>query len=55
MRQIKESDWKILRELKSKALERLCKEILLEIAQINADTDKTFYQRYLNTYKIVSG
>ena len=28
MREIKESDWKILRQLQSQALERLCKEIL---------------------------
>ena len=53
MRAIKESDWKILRQLESQALERLCKEILLEIAQINADTPKTFHERYLSIYKIL--
>ena len=53
MRAIKESDWKILRQLKSQALERLCEEILLEIAQINADTAKTFHERYLSVYKIL--
>ena len=53
MREIKESDWKILRQLQSLALERLCEEILLEIAQINADTAKTFHERYLSIYKIL--
>ena len=53
MRAIKESDWKILRQLESQALERLCKEILLEIAQINDDTAKTFHERYLSIYKLV--
>ena len=53
MREIKESDWKILRQLQSPALERLCKEILLEIAQINDDTAKTFHERYLSIYKIL--
>ena len=53
MSQIKESDWKILRQLESQALERLCEEILLEISSINADTAKTFHQRYLNIFDIV--
>ena len=53
MRAIKESDWKILRQLKSQALERLCKEILLEIAPINTDPAKTYYERYLSIYKIL--
>ena len=53
MREIKESDWKVLRQLKPQALERLCQEILLEIAQINDDTAKTFHERYLSIYKIL--
>ena len=53
MREIKESDWKLLRQSKSQALERLCKEILLEIETINADTGNTFHQRYLSIYKVV--
>ena len=53
MREIKESDWRILRQLKSQALERLCKEILQEVAQINDDTAKTFHERYLSIYKIL--
>ena len=30
MREIKESDWKILRQLHSDALERFCRRILLD-------------------------
>lgn len=32
MREIIESDWKLLRELKAGALERLCRRILIEVA-----------------------
>ena len=53
MRAIKESDWKILRQLKSQALERICKQILLELEQINADDTRSFYQRYLKIYEVV--
>ena len=53
MREIKESDWKILRQLQPQALERLCREILLEIETINADTGNTFHQRYLSIYETV--
>jgi len=53
MRAIKESDWKILRQLDSVALERICKQILLELEQINADNSKSAYQRYLNIFDLV--
>ena len=53
MRAIRESDWKILRQLKSQALERICKQILLELEQTNADNSKSFYQRYLSIYEVV--
>lgn len=53
VREIKESDWKTLRQLQSQALERLCKEILLEIASINTEDAKTFHERYLGIYEIL--
>ena len=53
MRAIKESDWKILRQLQSQVLERICKQTLLELEQINADNTKSFYQRYLSIYEVV--
>ena len=50
MREIKESDWKILRQLHSHALERFCERILLEIEQIRSDSTKSFHQKYLHIY-----
>jgi hypothetical protein len=53
MRQIKESDWKILRQLASEALERFCKRVLAEIEQINTDSTKNSHQKYLSIYEII--
>jgi hypothetical protein len=53
MRQIKESDWKILRQLKTEALEHFCKRVLLEIEQINTDSTKSFHQKYLDVYELI--
>ena len=40
LNQIIESDWKILRELKPLALERLCERALSEVVQLASDTRK---------------
>jgi hypothetical protein len=53
MREIKESDWKLLRQLHSEALERFCKQILLEIESINSDRAKSFHRKYLDTYALL--
>lgn len=53
MRQIKESDWKLLRQLHSEALERFCKQILLEIERINSDSAKSFHRKYLDIYEVL--
>jgi len=53
MREIKESDWKILRELLTVALERFCRQILSEIKQIDADSAKSFHQKYLDIFRLV--
>jgi inhibitor of KinA sporulation pathway (predicted exonuclease) len=50
MRQIKESDWKILRKIHTDAVERFCERILLEIEQIQSDSTKSFHQRYLEVF-----
>ena len=52
MHEIKESDWKILRHLHPVALERFCQQILLEIERINADSAKSFHQKYLDIYEV---
>jgi hypothetical protein len=53
MREIKESDWKLLRQLHSEALERFCKQILLEIELINSDRAKSFHRKYLDIYEVL--
>jgi hypothetical protein len=53
MRGIKESDWKILRQLKSEALERFCKRVLSEIESINTDSTKNSHQKYLDIYELI--
>ena len=53
MRQIKEADWKILRQLHRVALERFCERILLEIERIHADSTKSFHQKYLDIYQVI--
>src|SRR5215813_7777767 len=46
--EIKESDWKLLRQLHPVALERFCRRILEELERINSDSAKSFHQRYLD-------
>ena len=53
MREIKESDWKILRPLHSVALERFCQQILLEIERISSNRAKSFHQKYLDIYEVI--
>ena len=55
MRQIKESDWKIFRELHVVALERFCRRILDEVAAIVANGNETgsAHSHYLELYNLV--
>ena len=53
MREIKESDWKILRELQTVVLERFCRQILSEVKKIDADSAKSFHQKYLDIFRLV--
>ncbi len=53
MREIKESDWKILRQIHKEALERFCKQILSEVERINSDSAKNYHQRYLDLWKVL--
>jgi hypothetical protein len=50
---IKESDWKIFRELRELALDRFCKRVLDEINRAASDPKKTAHQRYLVIYKLI--
>jgi hypothetical protein len=53
MREIKESDWEILREVYPAALERFCEQILLEIGRIQSDNTESFHQRYTQIFKLL--
>jgi len=53
MREIKESDWKILRQVHKEALERFCEQILSEVERINSDSAKSFHKRYLDIWKVL--
>lgn len=53
MSEIKESDWKIFRQVSRDALERFCKQILSEIEQINSDSTKSSHQKYLDIYQVI--
>jgi hypothetical protein len=53
MREIKESDWKILRQVHKEALERFCEQVLSEIERINSDRAKSFHQRYLDIWQVL--
>jgi len=39
--------------LHSEALERFCKQILLEIERINSDRAKSFHRKYLDIYEVL--
>jgi len=46
-REIAESDWRVLRELKPIALDRFCRRLLDEIGRIGLDSSRTNHERYL--------
>ena len=53
MRQIKESDWKLFRQVHAEALERFSQRILLEIELVNSDRTKGFHERYLEIWAVL--
>ena len=50
---IKESDWKIFRELRSLALQRYCKRVMGDVDKIIHDTEGDAHERYIEMYKVV--
>lgn len=51
--EIRESDWKLFRELHPVALARFCEGVLSEITRLAADTTKTPHDRYGEIYQLV--
>jgi len=53
MREIKESDWKVLRQLFPLALDRFCELVLSEIDEIQEDDTTTRHQKYIGIFHIM--
>jgi hypothetical protein len=53
LRAIRESDWKLFRELRSVALERFCERVLDETVRVASEADKTSHERYLAVYALI--
>jgi hypothetical protein len=50
---IPESDWRVLRSIKTQAIERFCQRITIDIEKINTDPTITFHQKYLAIYSLI--
>src|SRR4051812_25780951 len=50
---IRESDWKILRDIKPLALDRLCQQILDEITAVARDPDQGSHAKYGKIYGLI--
>ena len=50
---MKESDWKIFKQIKEKAIERFCVESLEEFQEVIMDQTENAHNRYLLLYKLV--
>ncbi len=52
MREIKESDWKLLRRTHELALERYCGRVLDESERLHSDTTRSAHERYVAIYQL---
>jgi hypothetical protein len=52
-REIRESDWKLFRELHPIAVNRFCERVLSEITAVTSDTTKTPHTRYGDIFTLV--
>lgn len=50
---MKESDWKIFKQIKEKAIERFCEIALNEFAEVIDDDKEHVHNRYLLLYQLV--
>ncbi len=50
VRDIKESDWRILRQVHKAALDRFCDKALHELERIASDRSKSSHQKYLDVW-----
>jgi hypothetical protein len=52
-REIKESDWKVFREIHRVALERFCQQILSEIERAASDSNRSSHERYRVVFELI--
>ena len=50
---MKESDWKIFKKIKEKAIERYCSNALEELKEVIEDEKEDSHNRYLELYKLI--
>ncbi len=50
---MKESDWKIFKQIKDKAIDQFCRDALSTFSEITTDEDKSAHERYLQLYDTV--
>ena len=50
---MKESDWKVFKKIKNRALERYCQRVLDEFQAVITNTDEHVHDRYLRLYDLV--
>lgn len=48
-----ESDWKLFRQVREVALERLCRRALEEVAAVAGDAQQSYHERYLNVFQVL--
>jgi hypothetical protein len=48
-----ESDWKVFRELREVALERLCERVLNEASTVISNSDCTHHERFGQLYSLI--
>jgi hypothetical protein len=53
MRDIAESDWKLLRQLHQVALDRFCQRVLSEVGKLTAAAEPNPHQRYLAVCELI--
>ncbi len=54
MRDIPESDWKLLRQLHPLALDRFCQRVLSEVARLSSATEVNPHERYLAVFDLIN-
>ena len=50
---VPESDWKVFRELRERALERFCKRALEEVQTILGHGSQSYHNRYLDVFRLL--